>query len=107
MEQFDQLSDALLARLHRVLRARQVKQGRIWVATNGAGVALFLGDSEGKSAKKFKNFLIVNDGKAEDLKRYNAVNRMLVDSQNDLWVLTDGGLFRASLSDPVLKFSAV
>src|SRR6185369_12047150 len=34
------------------------QQGRIWVATNGAGVALLL-DTDEKSAKKFKTFLIV------------------------------------------------
>jgi two-component sensor histidine kinase len=32
---------------------------------------------------------------------------MLVDAQDNLWALTDGGLFRASLSDPHLKFDPV
>ena len=59
-----------------------------------------------KSARKFKTFLIVEPGK-DDGKGYNAVNRMLVDSQNHLWALTDGGLFRASLSDPQTRFVAV
>src|SRR5262245_7563745 len=36
------------------------RQGRIWVATNGAGAALFIDDSQDKSSRKFKNFLILN-----------------------------------------------
>ena len=83
------------------------KQGRIWVATNGAGVALFLDGGQIKSASKFKTFSIVNHERAGDAKPENAVNRVLCDSRNNLWALTDGGLFRASLSDPDLKFEAV
>jgi ligand-binding sensor domain-containing protein len=81
------------------------QQGRMWVATNGAGVALLL-DTDEKSPKKFKTFLIVERAQ-DDGKGHNAVNRMLVDSQNNLWALTDDGLFRASLSDAQLKFVAV
>ena len=80
------------------------KQGRIWVATNGAGVALFLGDGQVKLAKKFKSFLVVNGG---DSKGKNNVNRLLADSRNNLWALTDNGLFRASLSDVELQFEAI
>ena len=83
------------------------KQGRIWVATNGASVALFLDGGQIKSASKFKTFSIVNHERAGDAKPENAVNRVLCDSRNNLWALTDGGLFRASLSDPDLKFEAV
>lgn len=80
------------------------QQGRLWVATNGAGVALRLNEIDEKSAQKFKTFPVVDRGKADPA---NAVNRLLVDAQNSLWALTDGGLFRASLSDPQLKFDAV
>src|SRR5215813_14096721 len=82
------------------------QQGRVWVATNNSGVALLLDPPESQSGRKFKTFLIV-DRKDEAAKAFNAVNRMLADSQNNLWALTDGGLFRASLSDPQLKFEAV
>src|SRR5262245_25466895 len=79
-------------------------QGRMWVGTNGAGVALFLDDLQVRSGGKFKTFLVNKD---EGAKLANAVNRILCDSRNNLWALTDGGLYRASLSDPNLRFEAV
>ncbi len=86
----------------------QDKQDRVWVATNGAGVALFLDDGRVKSAGKFKTFLIVKNAEEAEPKRgANAVNRILCDSQDNLWALTDAGLFRAPLSDPDLKFEAI
>jgi len=82
------------------------RQGRIWVATNGSGVALFVGDDHERSATKFKRFLIVNRDE-QNAKAINSVNRLLIDSQDSLWAMTDGGLYRASLADDGLKFAAL
>ncbi len=83
------------------------RQGRIWVATNGAGVALLIADTPNKSAKKFKTILLDHQSnKPGDIAK-NSVNHLLIDSEDNLWALTDAGLFRASLRSEDLDFQAV
>jgi ligand-binding sensor domain-containing protein len=87
------------------------RQGRLWVATNGGGVARLLEEPPSVGANhaaaqrtggnKFVSFPV------GDTPESNHVNRMLFDSQQNLWCLTDGGLYRAALTDPNLKFTAV
>ncbi|HYX30645.1 MAG TPA: two-component regulator propeller domain-containing protein, partial [Pyrinomonadaceae bacterium] len=70
------------------------RQGRLWVATNGVGVARLnddLNDASSNPKKKFLNFRLNNSETA------NRVNAFLFDSQGNLWCATDGGLFRASV----------
>lgn len=86
-------------------------QGRLWVATNGGGVARLLDEPPSVGASqaaaqrtggnKFVSFPV------GDTPESNHVNRMLFDSEQTLWCLTDGGLYRAALTDPNLKFTAV
>ena len=71
-------------------------RGRIWVATNGAGLALFLDDSESASGDTgrrtfFRTFRLGADTNA------NQINA-LAQIGDVVWCATDGGLFRASLS---------
>lgn len=74
-------------------------RGRLWAAANDFGIAL-LNDkrfSENNSAdptKKFTRFLI-----DEKLHGSNKVDRMLIDSKDNLWCLTDDGIYRAAVSD--------
>lgn len=87
------------------------RQGRLWVATNGGGVARLLDEPPQDAAhhaaaqptggNKFVSFPV------GDTPRSNSVNRMLFDSQNNLWCVTDGGLYRAALAEANLKFAAV
>lgn len=68
------------------------RRGRLWVATNGGGVARLL-DNEPESVsalpqKKFVSYLIGNTT------AQNAINSMVFDTDNSLWCLTDAGLFR-------------
>lgn len=79
-------------------------QGRLWVATNGSGVALLTENLRDKSGKKFKTFLIYSDKSVADWKAFNHVNRIAFDSNNNIFALTDRGLFRASLKDENLLF---
>lgn len=80
------------------------QQGRLWVATNGGGVSLMI-DSQRldvNSKEKFISFRV------SDNKEANQVNRILFDEHNNLWCLTDFGLYRASLSDiENLKFEPI
>lgn len=66
--------------------------GRLWVATNGAGVARLLDEDRGNvstsSQKKFVTYPVSQDPES------NAVNAMVFDAANLLWCLTDAGLFR-------------
>lgn len=87
------------------------RKGRLWVATNGGGVARLLDGpprvvanhaaARPTGSNKFVNFPV------GDTPGSNRVNRMLFDSQNNLWCLTDGGLYRAVLTDTNLKFAPV
>ena len=75
------------------------RQGRLWVAANDYGIAL-LNDKnspENHSAdtpKKFTKFLINNLTHGA-----NKVDRLLIDSKDNLWCLTDDGIYRARVSD--------
>ncbi len=71
------------------------RRGRLWVATNGSGVARFLDvESQNRSAKpkdpnkKFINYLL---GESPP---QNQVNALVFDADNAMWCVTDGGLFR-------------
>lgn len=85
------------------------QQGRLWVATNGGGVSLLLDRQtdlpkglQVKAKEKFMSFRVGNNNYA------NLVNRIFFDSQNNLWCLTEFGVYRASLSDIAhLKFDPV
>lgn len=74
-------------------------QGRLWAATNGGGVALLIDPSldpprsDTAPNQKFVSFAINNAPEA------NFVNRILFDSENHLWCLTDFGIYRASVDD--------
>src|SRR6185295_2951153 len=85
------------------------KLGRLWVATNGGGVSLLIerqmGTPKGlnvKANEKFISFPVTPKRGADN------VNRIHFDSKDNLWCLTDLGLYRASLSDLAnLKFEPV
>src|SRR5262249_53417824 len=79
------------------------RQGRLWVATNGGGVARLLDETLGGAVNKTSagrnggnKFVSYSVG---DTPESNRVNRMLFDSQNNFWCLTDFGLYRARLTD--------
>ncbi len=72
------------------------RRGRIWVGTNGGGVARLLDDpaehlSQTPAArKKFVTYRI------DDLTiNANQVNQIIFDEQDNLWCLTDAGLYRS------------
>src|SRR5499427_8354756 len=87
------------------------RRGRLWVATNGGGVARLIDDprevpspdpfksasaksASAKSAsgvrRKFFNFRV------GDSPNSNQVNALLFDAEDNLWLATDDGLYRAS-----------
>lgn len=83
------------------------KNGHLWMSTNGGGVSVLV-DKEiseklnSKPNQKFVSFLLSENEIA------NKVNKILFDKHNNLWCLSDFGLFRASLNEfPNLKFEAV
>jgi signal transduction histidine kinase/ligand-binding sensor domain-containing protein len=82
------------------------RQGRLWVATNGGGVARMVDLSRENGGAKFVSFKIpvTND---LPLKRVNYVNRMVFDESGNLWCLTDYGLYRAVVGDSQLRFEAI
>ena len=84
------------------------RQGRLWIATNGGGVARLIdGDQTSSSMQsrppqKFISYRVGDSGPS------NRVNALLFDSQNNLWCATDGGLYRAATEqDSNLKFERV
>jgi streptogramin lyase len=83
------------------------KEGRLWVATNGGGVALKTNSDTPeelrvKTKGKFISFRLT------DFQDANRVNQIVFDSFNNLWCLTDFGLYRANLNDLAnLKFEVV
>jgi len=87
------------------------RQGRLWVATNGAGVARLIDESltpyvQGKPSAnarpKFVSFRVSDSAVS------NRVNALLFDFQNNLWCVTDGGLYRASTGhDDALEFEVI
>jgi ligand-binding sensor domain-containing protein/two-component sensor histidine kinase len=88
----------------------QDRQGRIWLATNGGGVARLLDESPDYLFKpsptairshKFLSFPVADSPAA------NSVNRMLFDSQDNLWCLTDFGIYCAKISDQSLNFEPI
>jgi ligand-binding sensor domain-containing protein/signal transduction histidine kinase len=86
------------------------RQGRLWVGTNGGGVARLIDDPregpfshQSASApgvrRKFVNFRVV------DSPGSNRVNALLFDADDNLWLATDAGLYRAAAGqDRDLKF---
>lgn len=82
------------------------REGRLWVATNGDGVARLVDEPASRAAgngsgSKFRGFRV------GDTKESNQVNRMLFDSQNNLWCLTDFGLYRGTMADGDPRLNAV
>jgi ligand-binding sensor domain-containing protein len=99
------------------------RQGRLWVGTNGGGVACLMDDPREisssdplKSAlaklapggsppgvrRKFINFRV------GDSPNSNQVNALLFDADDNLWLATDDGLYRASASlIGVLQFKLI
>lgn len=74
-------------------------QGRLWVAANDSGIALLNEKREpdsnsSEAPMKFTKFLL-----DKTIHGANKVNRLLIDSRNDLWCLTDDGIYRAPVSD--------
>ena len=75
----------------------QDRKGRIWVGTNGSGIARLADDPQASTSdastarQKFISFPIGNSGAS------NRVNAMIFDSQDNLWCTTDGGLYRAAM----------
>jgi ligand-binding sensor domain-containing protein/two-component sensor histidine kinase len=75
------------------------RQGRFWVAANDYGIALLNDKSQpenhsANAPKKFTKFLISNLNHGA-----NKVDRLLIDSKDNLWCLTDDGIYRAEVSD--------
>lgn len=88
---------------------KEDKQGRLWVATNGGGVSMLIEpqmpNAKGLNVKAKEKFISF---RVSDKKESNQVNRIHFDSNNNLWCLTDFGLYRASLSDIAhLKFEPI
>jgi ligand-binding sensor domain-containing protein len=86
----------------------QDRQGRIWLATNGGGVTRLQDASpEGKPSgssltrNKFISFAV------SDVPQANCVNRMLFDSQDNVWCLTDFGIYRAKITEQALNFEPI
>lgn len=88
----------------------QDRHGRIWLATNGDGVALlqdelhnsiFKPPATSTQKSKFISFRIADTPNA------NKVNRILIDSQDNLWCLTDFGIYCAKITQQSLDFRPV
>ncbi len=73
------------------------RRGRLWVATNGGGIArlveppIEMRSSETCTASSPSLFVSYRIGPNV---LSNRVNKLLFDSQNNLWCLTNGGLYR-------------
>jgi ligand-binding sensor domain-containing protein len=70
------------------------RRGRLWVATNGGGVSRFLDEADlgavpTEVRRKFASCHV------SDAPESNRVNRLLFDSNDNLWCTTDGGVYRA------------
>jgi ligand-binding sensor domain-containing protein/signal transduction histidine kinase len=90
-------------------------RGHLWVSTNGGGVARLLDDSQDVESNRLtestrtqrKKFVRYSVG---DSPVSNKVDRMVFDAENNLWCVTDVGLYRASrdsLQANEPKFEAV
>jgi len=89
------------------------RQGRLWVGTNGGGVSRLIDDPREVSSpqqstsapdvrRKFVNFRVGGSPGS------NRVNTLLFDADDNLWLATDAGLYRASPGqDRDLKFEPV
>lgn len=77
------------------------RQGRLWVATNGGGVARLVDQTVEPNQQKFVSYQIRGQTKA------NNVNRILFDSNDFLWCLTDYGLYRADMRNEQLRFETI
>lgn len=73
------------------------RKGRLWVANNDNGISRSVDEtnnSAGNSAsRKFVSFPVGSTYHS------NKVNRILIDSKDNLWCLTDDGLYRAAASE--------
>jgi signal transduction histidine kinase/ligand-binding sensor domain-containing protein len=79
------------------------REGRVWAALNGAGVVRLLDEPAGVDTidpragaapggtRRFTIYLI----EPGERRPANAVNRILFDTDNRLWCVTDAGLYRA------------
>ncbi|MBI3425833.1 MAG: hypothetical protein HY011_23135 [Acidobacteria bacterium] len=87
------------------------RQGHLWIGTNGGGVARLLDEPQESfglslaptpSKRKFVSYQ-VGDSPAS-----NRVNALVFDASNNLWCVTDGGLYRGMPSNSGdLKFEIV
>jgi signal transduction histidine kinase/ligand-binding sensor domain-containing protein len=89
------------------------RRGRLWVATNGGGVARLIDDPQEAalfrrtgpapvSRRRFFSFRV------SDTSASNRVNALLFDSEDNLWVATDDGIYRAATgSDDDLQFKLI
>lgn len=68
------------------------RSGSLWVATNGGGVARLIDQNE-TSATSRKKFISFRVGDSENS---NRVNVILFDLDDNLWCVTDGGVYRAN-----------
>jgi signal transduction histidine kinase/ligand-binding sensor domain-containing protein len=86
------------------------RQGRIWIATNGGGIARLLNDSDDKATVDRKEKLADANAKfitvrVGDSQSSNRVNKILFDSHELVWCLTDAGVFRANTIDNEFSFN--
>lgn len=88
----------------------QDRRGRIWIATNGGGVTrlqddepedFFKPSGSSSTRNKFVSFRVAEAAEA------NKVNRMLFDSQENLWCMTDFGIYRAKITEQTLNFEPI
>jgi len=74
------------------------RRGRLWVATNGSGVARLIDDPSEVAATKpagRRKFALYKVG---DSPFANQVNRIVFDADDNLWCLTDAGIYRAAMN---------
>jgi len=89
------------------------RQGQLWIGTNGGGVARLIDDPRAATSsrpaepvpsqgQKFVSFRV---GDSPDS---NRVNALLFDAHNNLWCVTDDGIYRGAADlDRGLKFEVV
>ena len=79
------------------------RQGRLWIGANGGGVARLIDDPreifalhQPQAASTRSKFVSYRVG---DSLASNRVNALLFDDSNNLWCVTDDGLYRAAVSE--------
>lgn len=74
---------------------KEDRRGRIWLGTNGGGVARLQDDPTNQIADAVqarKKFVIYRVGESADS---NQVNQIIFDADDNLWCVTDAGLYPA------------